>query len=151
MLTSTIDFSDANDYLSENMKKAIAFLRDNDLDALPLGRTEIKGDDVFANVMEYETVDADEKDMEAHKLYYDVQFVVRGEEALYVAPLDGLSETQPFDDENDFGLYSTPDYASRIYLRAGELSIAAPEDAHKPGCHAKGACLVRKIVVKVHV
>lgn len=86
MLTSTIDFSDANDYLSENMKKAIAFLRDNDLDALPLGRTEIKGDDVFANVMEYETVDADEKDMEAHKLYYDVQFVVRGEEALYVAP-----------------------------------------------------------------
>lgn len=86
MLTSTIDFSDANDYLSENMREAIAFLRDNDLDALPLGRTEIKGDDVFANVMEYETVDADEKDMEAHKLYYDVQFVVRGEETLYVAP-----------------------------------------------------------------
>lgn len=151
MLISTINFADENDYLSENMKVAFAFLRNNDLESLPLGRNEIKGDEVFANVMEYDTVQASEKDMEAHKLYYDVQFVVSGEETLYLAPVEGLEETQPFNVEDDFGLYATPDHASSIHLRAGELAIAAPEDAHKPGCHANGTCRVRKIVVKVHL
>ena len=151
MLISAINFADGNDYLSENMRTAIAFLRENDLENLPLGRTDVKGDEVFANVMEYDTVDATEKDMEAHKLYYDVQYVVSGEETLYVSHLDGLRETQPFNVDDDFGLYESPDHASAIHLSAGDLAIAAPEDAHKPGCHAGKACHVRKIVVKVHV
>ena len=35
MLISAIDFADGNDYLSENMRTAIAFLRENDLENLP--------------------------------------------------------------------------------------------------------------------
>ena len=90
MLVASIENAEAHDYLSERLKKAYAFLRENDLGALSCGRHDIDGEDVFANVMEYDTVPAEAKKLEAHKLYYDVQCVVSGIERVEVAPLEGL-------------------------------------------------------------
>ncbi len=149
MLVTALKTAEDNDYLNERMKKAFSFLRDTDLQALPCGRHDIDGDLVFANVMEYDTVPADQKDLEAHRLYYDVQYVVEGHEALYYAPLEGLAEASAFNEQDDFGLYKTPAFASCIYMKAGELVIAAPEDAHKPGCCIDEPCHVKKVVVKV--
>ena len=78
MLVASIENAEAHDYLSERLKKAYAFLRENDLGALSCGRHDIDGEDVFANVMEYDTVPAEAKKLEAHKLYYDVQCVASG-------------------------------------------------------------------------
>ena len=108
MLVTNLTHANGNDYLSQRFSKAYAFLAQDCLDALPLGRNEIDGDDVFANVQEYDTVAASEKQLEAHRGYYDVQFVVSGKELLQYAQLDGLPECQPFDEGNDFGLYETP-------------------------------------------
>ena len=65
------------------------------------------------------------------------------------APLEGLAKVQPFDEDADFGLYCTPERPSSIVLRAGDVAVLAPEDAHKPGCALDAPCCVRKIVVKV--
>lgn len=49
-----------------------------------------------------------------------------------------------------FGLYETPEQCTNVVLRAGDLAVLAPEDAHKPGCTlGSEPCHVRKIVVKV--
>ena len=150
MLVTNLTHANGNDYLSQRFSKAYAFLAQDGLDSLPLGRNEIDGDDVFANVQEYDTVAASEKQLEAHRGYYDVQFVVSGQELLQYAQLDGLPECQPFDEENDFGLYETPEQCTNVVLRAGDLAVLAPEDAHKPGCTLGfEPCHVRKIVVKV--
>ena len=150
MLVSDLTHAQANDYLGERFAKAYAFLAQENLDALPLGRNEIDGDDVFANVQEYTTVPADEKLFEAHRAYYDVQFVVSGEELLQYVPLESTRATQPFDEASDFCLYEAACEPSSIALRAGELAVLAPEDAHKPGCTLSGENKsVRKIVVKV--
>lgn len=150
MLVTNLAHANGNDYLDQRFAKAYAFLAQDGLDALPLGRNEIDGDDVFANVQEYDTVAVAEKQMEAHRGYYDVQFVVSGQELLQYAQLNGLPECQPFDEENDFGLYETPEQCTNIVLRAGDLAVLAPEDAHKPGCTlGSEPCHVRKIVVKV--
>ena len=149
MLVSCLDDSDRNDYLSDRMRTAYAFLREADLASLPLGRTDIDGDAVFANVQEYETVPAADKQMEAHRRYYDVQYVVAGEELLQYAPLDGLAAAAPFDEGADFGLFETPDAPSAVALHAGDLAVLAPEDAHKPGCALHAPSPERKIVVKV--
>lgn len=53
MLTTTIDLIDKYDYLAEKFKKGYRFLKNTDLKTLPLGRIEIDGDEVFANVQEY--------------------------------------------------------------------------------------------------
>ena len=85
MLVASIENAEAHDYLSERLKKAYVFLRENDLGALSCGRHDIDGEDVFANVMEYDTVPAEAKKLEAHKLYYDVQCVASGIERVEVA------------------------------------------------------------------
>ena len=150
MLVTTLDHAAGNDYLAARFQKAYAFLNRDDLGSLPLGRVDIDGDAVFANVQEYDTVAASEKQLEAHRGYYDVQFVVSGQELLQYAQLDGLPECQPFDEGNDFGLYETPEQCTNVVLRAGDLAVLAPEDAHKPGCTlGSEPCHVRKIVVKV--
>lgn len=151
MLATTLDYVTDHDYRSARFRAAYSFLTRDDLAELPLGRIDIDGDDVFANVQEYETVAAGEKQMEAHRRYYDVQFVVAGEELMEYAPLDGLAEAQPFDEEGDFGLYVAPEHPSSIVLRAGDTAVLAPEDAHKPGCTLEGPQRVRKVVVKVRV
>ena len=70
MLVASIENAEARDYLSERLKKAYAFLRKNDLGALSCGRHEIDGEDVFANVMEYDTVPAD-FDPAVHRVMFD--------------------------------------------------------------------------------
>lgn len=148
MLVTDAGHMQANDYLNERFQKAYAFLRDNDLAALPLGRNEIDGDDVFANVQEYTTVPATEKRFEAHRRYYDLQYVVEGVDLMEYAPLNTLQPVQSFDEESDFGLYDGEAHAT-VVLHACEFAIVAPEDAHKPGCAVGAPAKVRKIVVKV--
>lgn len=150
MLVASIENAEAHDYLSARMKKAYAFLRENDLAALENGRHDIDGEDVYANVMEYDTVPASEKKLEAHKRYYDVQCVVSGAERVGVAPLSGLACAKEYDEADDYALFESPAQATSVVLHAGEVAVLPPEDAHKPGCNAADAPVhVKKVVVKV--
>ena len=47
MLTTNITLAEKYDYLSDKFKKAFTFLRETDLASLPIGRTEIDGDEVM--------------------------------------------------------------------------------------------------------
>ena len=155
VLVAHLENALAHDYCAERFRKAYAFLQRDDLAALPVGRIDIDGDEVFANVQEYETEPADQRLYEAHRRYYDVQFMVAGAEAMLYAPLETLSPEGEFDEEGDGGAYSathtTPE--SEIVLLPGDMAVVAPEDAHKPRCipSADGdrPQRVRKIVVKV--
>lgn len=149
MLVTALTTATANDYLSERFRTAYNFLSNADLSKLPLGRNEIDGEDVYANVLEYDTVPTTEKELEAHRDYYDVQFVVSGEELLQYAPCDGLATVQPYDAKDDYCLLKTPEPVTSIALHASELAVFAPEDAHKPGCTLNESTHVRKVVVKV--
>ena len=124
------------------------FLKDTDLDALPLGRNEI-GEGAFANVQEYET--KLESKYELHRRYIDVQLLTRGEEAVFVADKEMGREPQgEFDIQNDFILYATADNARCVKVSPQSWLILYPSDAHMP-CMALGnePQHVRKIVVKI--
>lgn len=150
MLVAKIEFAESNDYLSRRMRRAFAFLRENDLTALSCGHHDIDGEDVYANVMEYDTVPAEEKKLEAHKRYYDVQCVASGVERVEVASLEGLHAATEYDEADDFALFDTSDTVTSVVLHAGEIAVLAPEDAHKPGCQAEDRAVhVKKVVVKV--
>lgn len=155
MLIAQLDNALRHDYLSERFRKAYAFLNRDDLFALPVGRVDIDGDEVFANIQEYETAPAGERLYEAHRRYYDVQFMVAGIESMWYAPLKELEPKGGFDEEGDGGLFSaaTDEPESEIILRPGDFAVVAPEDAHKPRCIPSAEDghpqRVRKIVVKV--
>lgn len=76
--------------ISKNLDTAIDFLVKTDLSALPLGRTEINGDNVFANVMEAQAKPVEELNFEIHKKYMDIQIDIEGTEVICI----GLGEAK---------------------------------------------------------
>lgn len=151
MLTSKLAIADKYDYLGEKFKKGYEFLRTADLKNLPLGRVEIDGDALFASVQEYTTLAADSCKFEAHNKYFDIQYVVEGEEQFGYAKRADLTEETPYNETDDIVFFVEPAESGSILLTAGDCAVVAPDDAHKPRCIAGSACKVRKIVLKVRV
>ena len=150
MLTTNIALAEKYDYLSDKFKKAFTFLRETDLASLPIGRTEIDGDEVYASVQSYTTMTVEECAFESHLEYFDVQYVVEGEECFGYAPVKNLTPSMDYDAERDLIFYNEPDDAGSVILKAGDFAIVPPEDGHAPRRMTKnGPCPVKKIVVKV--
>lgn len=149
MLTTTLNLADKYDYLEDKFKKAFEFLRNTDLESLPVGRTEISGEEIFANVQEYTTMPAETCKYEAHDKYFDIQYVVKGMEQFGYVSRAGLEIDTPYDEENDLVFYKDPIHGGSVLLNEGDFAIVPPEDAHKPRCIEKEPCAVKKIVVKV--
>ncbi|NDC54007.1 MAG: DUF386 domain-containing protein [Planctomycetia bacterium] len=130
---------------------AFAFLGRMPAD-IAVGRHEIAGDALFALVQRYETRPVDGMQLEAHRRYIDIQYLVAGSEVIRWAPLPGLDHaTRPYDAEKDYALFALPPAATPLRIQAGEFMIFFPDDAHAPcGCLDLPAEVV-KVVVKVEI
>lgn len=151
MLTSCLKESDKYDYLEEKFKRGYEFLRTADLHNLPAGRVDIDGDELFASVQEYTTVTPEACQYEAHNNYFDIQYVVTGEELFGYAKRADLEVAGPYQADDDIVFFADPPISGMVLLKAGDCAVVSPEDAHKPRCIAGKAGPVRKIVVKVRV
>ena len=80
MLYDTLENLNQYTGLFPNLDKAIDFIEDNDVSALPLGRTEIDGDDVYVTVMEAEPTPGEGRAFETHSRYMDLQMDLEGAE-----------------------------------------------------------------------
>ena len=61
--------------LGERIAKALRYLQEHDCTLLPLGKTPIDGEQIFALVQDNTTKPKAEGVWEAHRRYIDVQFV----------------------------------------------------------------------------
>lgn len=131
------------------LDKAIDFLMNTDLDALPLGRTEISGSHVFTNVMEAQAGDEETNQFEIHRKYMDIQIDLEGTEIIQtgLAPVGVL---EPYSAETDFGTVVCKKDASCV-LGPGRFIICMGEEPHKPGIAAGEDRHLKKCVVKVAV
>ncbi len=133
------------------LERAFEYLARTDLTALPLGRTDIEGDDVYVMMSEGETKPPEQVPFEAHRHYIDIQLVVRGQEAIAVTPLAGLVTVEPYDAAKDIEFFAVPQQSETLALRAGDFAVFTPGDAHRPSLHLDGPHVSRKAVVKVSV
>lgn len=132
--------------LNERINKGLLFLKNTDFSLIENGRHEIDGNDVFANISEYET-QFDNPVSEAHKEYIDIQYVIRGEEKIGVGRLDKME------------CIANPEKETSNYH--GELSylpiygnlfvILFPQDAHAAAMCLDNKECIRKAVVKVKI
>lgn len=129
---------------------AFAFLERKDLAELPEGWIEL-GEGIRASVQHYTTMEESTLDFETHERFFDVQYLVEGEEFIGVCGREDLTIKVPYREENDVTFYADPPLAGRVLLKAGCGVVLAPEDAHKPRCLAGTAMPVKKIVIKVPV
>jgi len=150
MILTTLAEAELLSALGPRVAAGVRWLRRFDL-AMIDGHHGIMGDDVFALVSTYETGPATEKCFETHRVYLDLQYVAAGAERILHAPADGLEVAAPYDEAKDIAFYAEPKASSSLLLRAGDLAVFHPVDAHKPGCMAGGRDQVRKVVVKVRL
>jgi biofilm protein TabA len=135
----------------EGLERAFEYLVRTDLATLPLGRTDIKGDDMFVMVSEADTRALEQVRFEAHRRYIDIQLVVRGQERIGVAPAASLSTVEPYDAAKDVEFFAVPPESATLPLRAGDFAVFTPADAHRPSLHLDGPHVSRKVVLKVSV
>ncbi len=130
-----------------HLDTAIAFLLTQDLDALPLGRTEIDGSNVFLNKMEASTLPAAGRPFEVHHTYMDIQIDLQGCECIETGDIAAFS-CADFSEEKDVGFGDCPAVASCV-LVPGSFTICMAGEPHKPGITAGEDTALVKCVLKV--
>ncbi|WP_019616356.1 N-acetylneuraminate anomerase [Psychromonas ossibalaenae] len=151
MIFGHIEDTQHNQQLPAAIQKAVDFLTSNNLQALSIGRHEIDGEFMFANVMTFTTSDAVDKQAEVHKDYIDVQCLISGEEKIEFCLADSTCPVaQPYDAENDFYLIKNMNKVSEVNLSPKMFAVFFPEQPHKPGCLINKPGELKKIVIKVH-
>lgn len=133
---------------------ALDFLQATDLAALPLGKTVIDGERLFALVQEYTPKPASLGKFEAHRRYWDVQYVASGVERMGWNTLSRMTVAEPHIAERDVAFFTGP--GDWFYVPAGTFAIFGPSDVHMPGVAVDDRDTanlppVRKVVVKVEL
>ncbi len=124
------------------------WLQSVDPAALPDGRYEIDGADIFATIGESTLRPAADAPLEAHDRYIDIQILLRGKEAQGWRPRsDCRYPSGPLDPERDIIFFGDAP-ASIVELHEGQMTLFFPADAHAP---LIGEGTVRKCVVKVGI
>ena len=123
----------------------VKFLADHDLQALPLGRCDIDGNNVFVSINSYTTQEAPK--VEFHKAYADIQIVLEGHEQVGWTPRQNLQNVTPYDAKKDiaFGEGTT----QKMEAVPGRCFVFFPEDAHQPGIGNGNS--VKKAVFKIRL
>ncbi len=127
---------------------ALKFLSDTDFTKVPLGKYELDGDNIYYIVQKYDT-NPDKTVAEAHKKYIDIQYIVKGEEIIAVAPIQSEKTEVEAKEEKDVWFYECE--TQPLILKDGEFMVLYPSDLHLPGKAVSEPKEVLKVVVKVKV
>jgi biofilm protein TabA len=136
--------------LAGPLVKGLEYLKNTDLDQLPVGRYEIDGDRIFALVQEYQTSPREKRKAETHRKYIDIQYVQHGMEVVGYSLTDAENIiSEDLSAEKDAIFYGSVPGEKDLILSAGRYGIFFPTDIHRPGCNFKEEHPVKKIVLKV--
>ena len=149
MIFDKIENSALYENINPRIKKAFDYIKKTDFNKLELGKHAIENEDVFAILMEYETKNANDCKLEAHKKYIDVQYIISGTENIGHTPLISQAPSKGYDDKDDYALYDNN--CTLIKVEPGQFAIFFPEDLHMPGVKNEAILKIRKVVVKVKV
>jgi YhcH/YjgK/YiaL family protein len=134
--------------LGPRFKAAFEYLVKTDFTTVEKGKYEIDGKDIFAIVNEYDTVDGLNEQMESHKKYIDIQYIVKGAERIGHDLLQQQNPSKAYDAEADFMLFAEkPSFYSK--LEQNMFAIFFPHDLHMPNLMIDAPGPVKKVVIKV--
>ena len=139
--------------LTGPVKKALELLAERDVTELPVGKTLLAGEDIFASVNVYETEPAADHRPEKHFQYIDIQVLGAGREKIGYTDMENAGEiTEDRREPNDVVFYDKVEKENFVQLEKGDFAIFFPWEVHRPNCQFEGkAEKVKKIVVKVRM
>lgn len=110
---------------------------------------------IFALAQEYYPKKReDDLVIETHRLFIDIQIVLKGSELVGYASRDLLTVLNEYDHTKDFEAWKGLDTLTFLPLRRGEFFLFFPFDAHLPGVQMEGKQhddneKIKKLVIKV--
>lgn len=133
--------------LRTGLSEAFGFLDQPGLRELPDGKYEIAGKRVYAIVERRNGRKVEEGELEGHRKYLDIQYVISGDESMGWSPREGLVNSKDYDADRDLEFFKgTPEGIVRV--PPGSFTVFLPTDAHLP---LIGNGPIHKVVVKVAV
>lgn len=148
MVFQNLKLQNKYDLENEAFQAAFQFLQREDMESLIEGNYPILGEDVFAMVQSFETAPEEERRFEAHDIYFDIQYLLEGEERIDVIARSSCSVTEN-PEGKDICFLEAKEKFSQMILRKGDFLILSPEEAHRPAVAANQPRKCKKIVVKV--
>ena len=145
MIVDVLTESDKYLNINKNFKIVFDYLKTNNLNDMPCGRYELKGNDIFFNLNEYETKPSQK--LEAHKKYIDIQVVVKGREYMGYTNIKNTTVTEVYNEEKDVMFLSGS--VDKITADNTNFLIFFPEDAHMPAVSVDKDEYVKKAIFKI--
>lgn len=116
----------------------------------PLGKQELDEENAFLILKEYETSSPNGALLEAHNQYWDIMYMLEGEEIVYVKPRNRIRHIVKEYNEQDEALLATLDEdCTPVLLTSGQFLILLPGDAHCPERENRTKTKVKKIIGKL--
>lgn len=142
---------DLKDYawLEKEVLACFQYAREHELLDYEKGSHEINGEDLFVNIVEYETTTPENRFWEAHRKYLDLHLMLRGPEQIDVNFIDNM-EQKEFVDKDDFlPLDGEPN--SHVVLREGDFLLCYPKDAHRTAVKVGESATIKKAIFKIRI
>ncbi len=114
------------------------------------GHYSIDGEDIIANVFEYDTVAPEAAKWEAHRKCIDLHVPLKGEEGIFWAPVEDLSGKEAYNPDSDCEFFAG-EARQKIAALPGQFIVFFPADAHKVKCCLQGTGHVKKAVIKIRI
>lgn len=126
------------------------YLNTLNLAVLENGRHEIS-EQIYMNVMSFDTAPAESKQAELHHRYIDVQVLISGKESIeYGVSYPTLSLYTDYNEEDDYRLTPEIENKNTLLLHPKMFVVFFPYEPHKPGCNADNQSVnLKKLVVKI--
>ncbi len=143
MIIDALANSEKYESLHKDFKLVFDYIKTHNLAQMECGRHELRGNEVFFNLQEYETKPSQK--LEAHKKYIDIQVVITGEEYMGYTNLDKTTIIEAYNSEKDVMFLSGD--VDKLKADNKTFLIFYPQDAHMPalGNNQK----VRKAIFKI--
>lgn len=145
MILDTLENAAKYAGLKMGISEAFGFLDQPGLAELPDGKYEIMGDHVFALVARENGRAVSDGELEGHRNYIDIQYVISGDESMGWSPREGLIHSVEYDAEKDLEFFQG-EPQSLVRVPPGSFAVFLPTDAHLP---LLGEGAIHKVVVKV--
>ncbi len=131
------------------LESVVDFINTHDMKSLSTGRNDIDGEDLYVNVIEYETT-TDPVKFESHIEYIDVHYMVDGAEGIALDDVDNLTVSDAYDKDMEAALY-VADVKDVVTLKTGMFVVLYPHEAHRGKIPCGKTAPLRKAVFKIKI
>lgn len=133
--------------IHQSFEEAFQFIERSKAEKLPVGYYSICGEEVYANIEEYDTINSSLPRFEMHRNYIDIHCILEGEEAISYDFKDIGAQEKVSADDCYFMGYKPEHF---IILNKDSYAIFLPYEWHMPKCNPNGVSVhAKKVIVKI--